>query len=171
VQASWACFAGKRDGACLVPLLLVSLLCVGILGLSRRQKARCLLSTPTTVYLCYVQASWVCLTGGRPGACLVPLLLVSLLCAGILGLSRRRKARCLLVCCLLGTPTLLLYMLVNTEFQHPLLDQGIQINKNTNVNLITVENEKVICNSGTGIGERRCNIFWETGYSLSILKS
>jgi hypothetical protein len=109
VQASWDCLADERPGACLVPLLLLSLLCAGILGLSRRRKAWCLLGTPTTSIL---------------------------LCAGILGLSRRRKARCLLVCCLLGTPTLLLYMLVNTEFQHPLFDEGIQINTNTNVNLI-----------------------------------
>jgi hypothetical protein len=75
VQISWVCLAGGRPGACLVPLLLISLLCEDILGLSRRRKARCLIGTPTTV-------------------------LVSLLCAGILGLSRRRKARCLI-----GNPT------------------------------------------------------------------
>ncbi len=122
VQTSWVCLGGARPGAYLVPLLIVSPLCAGILGLSRRRKAQCLLGTPTTrisfmcrhpgfvspaegpvpawypyyYYLYYVQASCGCLCGRRPSACLVPLLLVSLLCAGILGLSLWQKAQCLL---------------------------------------------------------------------------
>ncbi len=48
VQAFWGCLCGRRPSACLVPLLLVSLLCAGILGLSRQWKGPVLLGTPTT---------------------------------------------------------------------------------------------------------------------------